>query len=464
MSGYTRTPTPRIDEIWGRTATVDRWHTLWIAHLHAQARINPRFPGKSEIPMYIVAADRFRQDPGPWLSRIDLVEQETRHDLQAALVVFNEAAAASYAHTGLTSHDIIECGTQRAIGLSLAHLATRARQVIGMIADVATQHARLTCVARTHGQPAQATTYGHRWGTILSPLLDWHDRLVRWQVDQPGRPTAGAVGTRADLRRTLEGWGNEQQPDGIYRQYDRSIQAGLTVGATRQVRHRSYDLHTAALLTELATIAQTWATDRRHEAMLGLGNEVRTDGQIGSSAMPHKTNPVLSERICSLATSARGYLTTAAEAACAEWLEGDVSGSATRRHWLPGIFRCVDQILTNWATAIERWEPDPEAMADEVRRNGPQMWTAAAMHWLVEQRGMSRLEAHKLVGAAVAQTAVNNAAGALTLARAMDRLHDVGARDAWNSWDLYLQPVIKDVDSVVAQARRMIEKWTSSDD
>jgi len=375
-----RTPTPTIDRIWHPETTIRRWHQLWFNHLDAQGH-------RDDLPRYLAAASEYNAHP--WTAELEKQEQITRHDLQAALDVFNRHANATTAHTGLTSHDITEHATQDAIRESTIHLRSRALDIAELLNQQAHLWRDTPLLARTHGQPAQTTSYGYRIATILCPLLDWigRDQIIRSYLR---RPTWGAVGTAADLQRVIG--------DTSLLEYNEQIATPAcatadTMDATRQIYHRSYDLPIANAMVELTSIAQTWATDRRLEAMLGLGNETRTDGQVGSSAMAHKTNPVLCERICSLASLTLGHYTTIASLASQGWLEGDVSTSAARREVWPALFSNVDAILTNWWDAMHRFEPNEAAMRGELRRHAIEVSTGAVLQWLVDH-GVARDVAH----------------------------------------------------------------------
>lgn len=380
-----RTPTPNIDRIWHPETTTHRWHQLWIAHLTAQTTHNPDHPGRDDLPRYQAAAAEYQHHP--WTAELEKQEQQTRHDLQAALDVFNRHANATTAHLGLTSHDITEHATQDAIHESLRYLINRTHGVAAQLHQQTQTWRDTPLLARTHGQPAQTTSYGYRIATILAPLRDWISRAEETLSNYPARPPYGAVGNAADLTRVI---GDADLTD--------YLAVKPRMAATRQIYHRSYDLPIANAMVELTSIAQTWATDRRLEAMLGLGNETRTDGQVGSSAMAHKTNPVLCERICSLASLTLGHYTTIAALASQGWLEGDVSTSGARREVWPALFSNVDAILTNWLEALRRFKPDENAMRHELRQHAIEASTGAVLQWLVEH-GVARDVAHTSIRA-----------------------------------------------------------------
>lgn len=420
----TRRPN-HVREYWTRTETLGRWHQLWIEHLRLQGR-------DGDADAYQAAATEHLRDQDPdwptWTDEVDAVNQTTRHEVVAALQVFNEQAGLDTAHIGLASSDIVDPVTQTKILDSLRTIIDHAIHVAEHLCASMLEYRDLVCVARTHGQPAQYTTYGHRQATVLGPLLDWLDRACDAWASYPLRPPTGAVGTGADLIRVLgngevngkastTGLGATPSaseagavfvapaemlfPDGppasLLARYGAQLSARLgqvqVMDASRQVYHRSYDEHIASLLSQLASIARTWATDRRLESMLGLGNERHLTEQSASSSMASKLNPRFNERICALAVVTRCYAGGMAELSGMEWLEGDVSGSAARRLILPSMFSTIDDLLSNWVYAAEIWRPDKAAIADEVFTYRYECATAAIMQDLIDA-GVSRTSAH----------------------------------------------------------------------
>lgn len=601
-----RTPTPELDGIWSREATIRRWHLIWRVSLAAQTMCNPHHSGVAEDDLinFEIADESLRNQDvmAAYLDRVDQLERTTGHDLVAALYAYIELAGADSIHMGLTSHDVVDPANQMAIHQSLGVLIGHAAAVAKRLAAQAKDHADTRLVARTHGQPAQLTTVGHRYGTILGPLLDWIERAEQAHDRYKLRPQLGAVGTGADLSRVLaerggglcpnatvasplfrgvprderqpircrlavehggdcdygipgspleatgsasEGPAGTETPPGVseaperrrrcrehvgrrrclmprfhepvriqqpalsgfsvlvdghvyldrqastesqptltsdvkcrdastgsdgapqaetgddggiltrrvaygytsyigeerpdvshpdghdqstsvddepskvsfnpslkisfniprvgHDEYQQTISDGLfptqpigLLDATRQVYHRSIDLDVAGLLAQLASIAQTFANDRRLESMLGLGGETGGTSRVGSSAMAHKSNPVLAERICSLAVIARGDLSVCSELAGMEWLEGDVSGSAARRLVLPRMFQNIDAILSNWWHLMDRWHWDLGALRIEIDRYAHQLATGALLQAGIDAGG-SRQEVYEAI-------------------------------------------------------------------
>lgn len=458
-----RTPTPKIDQIWSRSTTLDRWHSMWIWHLSRQIFHNPSHPGTpQDLKNYREAAQYFRSTLSvapkvhqDWLDEVAQEEAHTRHDVMAALNVFNRRAGAETAHLGLTSHDIVEYARQVANWESLHEIIGQVQVIRHQLAEQVQQHQGIITVARTHGQPAQAIPYSLRIMTVLEPLQQWTSRASA--SGYRARPPRGAVGTSADLHRVVHPADAHRYLDG-----DSSLALGIST-FTRQTQHRSYDLVLAGLVLQLANIARTWAADRRLEAMLGLGYERRDAHQVGSSAMPHKVNPVLAERIHGLCAVVTGYHATAVEAAGLELLEGDISASSARRHWLPGMWRTAAQILANWGDAIARWQLDTDALDADLRRYDAEIHTGAALWWLI-RAGVPRQTAHEWIARVMANKPDHDG-GAQWLAHALvapahewsmqrEQIDGRGVdlqrlEEAWKEWDLHLEYIQGKIDTAL---------------
>jgi len=427
-----------IAEIWSNHGRTARWHQLWIEHMQLQ-NADP-----ATVERYQRVADAYGDVDYPSAIDVNTANgmQTTRHEVVAALEAFNFTAGADSAHTGLASSDIVDVVTQSQITDSLVVVIDHACRVAGRLRQLMVDYQRIPLVARTHGRPAQLTTWGHRQATVLSPLLDWIDRAWDTLNSYPMRPPSGAVGTTADLGRalgrpsaatkvsrdSLEATTSVSDPSeavgivvdvsspegprivggsGPLDLYGSELMAKLgfngMMDASRQVYHRSYDVHVASLLSGLASIAQTWANDRRLEALSGLGNETHLTEQSASSSMPSKENPRFSERIVALSVVTRSHLGAVAEMAGMEWLEGDVSTSAARKLILPAMFQNIDDILANWFYVAGLWQVDEWALKQEVHIHRYEWASAEIMHRLV-LGGVGRSDAHRYLREAWART------------------------------------------------------------
>lgn len=342
--------------VWSPEFRVAVEREIWILIMQLQAKAGIDIP-EDAISDYIQASDTIDLD------RIRDIEKETKHDLRARLVAFNEAAGHTYAHYGLTSCDITDNAVLDLIRESAGHLETKAQTVLSRLRDHIEASAELVCVARTHNQPAQLSTVGKRFATVADELLACLGRLSFERRAMACRGLGGAVGTGMDLA-TLLG-----SPE-AYRVFNLEFAQGLgyhcLMGSTGQVSHRSEDAAVAAAAVSLTAACANLARMVRLETGYGRMWETQGDDQVGSSAMPHKRNSITAERINGLANIAKGYYSMLSSAMGETWLEGDVSDSVTRRVSLPGLFCAVDAALVNTIALLERLDLSKDAYRRDV--------------------------------------------------------------------------------------------------
>jgi adenylosuccinate lyase len=393
---------PDVEEIWSDRGRNLAERMLWVEVMRAQREMGVDIP-QDVIDMYAdLAASQGELEPDSAEALgeaydIAELEKETRHDLYARLRWFNESVGADHAHRGLTSSDITENVQQIQIVASAELLMEHAEQVVRRMSTLARDTASVPIVARTHGRPAQLTTVGKR-------VTDWMQELMGAMVGLQAaaelyafRGIKGAVGTRADMARTLpasEGIGTPAE------RLDARVSAIVANSAgsmtsTGQCYPRSADLQIVAGASQVAAACATVATAIRLMSALGLVTE-NPLAHVGSSAMPHKSNPRYSERVCGLQIVARGYAGMLQETAGMQWLEGDVSTSAARRIALPGLFHTVDSMLANVAWILDHMRFDLDAIKDERDPWMPEMASGALLAVLV-RRGVPRQKAHELL-------------------------------------------------------------------
>lgn len=384
-------------QIWSFPQRVVTWLHLWVSILQYQQMAGVAEIEDSDIEAYRSILVRFMNDMDyqrSWLIWLRESCQQTRHEVVAAMQVFNRAAGGrDLIHQGLTSCDVTEVTTQLQLGASIDVLLQQATSIADGMWD-RVQHESWRDVyttGRTHGQPAQAISYAHRWATILGPLVDWIER-VRDTGGNLMRPLMGAVGTGADLRRLV----GSAEAVALSRRVLGEYKFSELMVTTRQTYHRSYDEHLVSLVSQLASIGGTFATDRRLEAMLQLGWERTAPEQVGSSAMPHKRNPRYSERLSSMVPVVRAQAGAIAALGGNEWLEGDVAGSAGRKLSFVALFNAAEILVCNWMYVVRHWEINPLRMAAELRSHRDEVATGAVMAWLVSE-GWGRSDAHKRV-------------------------------------------------------------------
>lgn len=401
-----------IAEIWSDRNRNHIERRLWVEVMRAQHRLGVDI-SEDLIDAYgDLAQSQAQLDPDDedaLLEAQDIaeLERETGHDLYARLRWFNESVGGDAAHRGLTSSDITENTQQVQIATSAEALMGHAEQVLRRLHKLVGGHADTPIVARTHGRPAQLTTIGKR-------AADWMQELIAAMLavsaaleDYPLRGIKGAVGTNADLARVLlPGRTHPHDPDRLAAAHagasalDEEVANGFcgNIGSMLSVGQcypRSADMSLVAGVLRLAAACGTIATAVRLMSALGL--VVENPGQhVGSSAMPHKSNPRYSERVCSLQVVARGYGGMLQDLAGFQWLEGDVSTSAARRIALPGLFHTVDSMLANIAWVLDHMQFDQLAIRAELGLWTPEVASGALLAALVEA-GVSRVYAHELL-------------------------------------------------------------------
>jgi len=337
-----------------------------------------------EIPRS--ALDRLRQarvDP----DRIARLEERVGHDVVAFLDSLAESVGgddARYLHRGLTSSDVLDT----ALALQLVAAADILLKDVDRLSSVVRRRAieeRDTLMAgRTHGIHAEPVSFGFVLAGWLDELDRDRQRMVTAREDIRVGKLSGAVGTHATVEPRVE---------------ESSLKKlGLKVApVTTQVIAR--DRH-AAYLTTLAVLAgglEKFATDIRHLQRTEV-SEVREpfgEEQKGSSAMPHKRNPILSERVCGLARVVRGYAQTSLENQ-ALWHERDISHSSAERIIFPDACTLLDYMLRLMADIIEGLTIDRERMRANLYRSGGVVFSQRVLLALV-QKGMTRQDAYRVV-------------------------------------------------------------------
>ncbi len=372
--------------VWSPERRVALERRLWVAILRAQRRLGLAVPA-GVVEAYEAVIDEVD------LSSIRAREAVVRHDVKARIDEFCALAGHQHIHRGMTSRDLTENVEQLQVRESLELIRDDLAAVIGKLADRAERHAHTTMVARTHNVAAQATTLGKRFADAAEESMLACERLDELLARYPLRGVKGPVGTRADQ---LDWAGDAAAADELEREaadylgFDRVLDAG------GQVYPRSLDLDVVAALVQAVCGPASLAVTIRLMAGHDLISEGFRPGQVGSSAMPHKTNARLCERIGALRIVLDGHLAMAAGLAGRQWNEGDVSCSAVRRVMLPDAFFAADGLLHTAASVLEDLEVFDAVISSEVDRHLPELATARVLTALVAA-GLGREAAHELI-------------------------------------------------------------------
>lgn len=396
-------------EIWSPRAKIRLEREFWIAVMRAQRALGLDIPDEA-----IAAYERVKSHID--LDSIRARERVTRHDVKARIEEFCTLAGFEYIHLGLTSRDLTENVEQLQVLRSLRLLRVKYVACLCRLARRVEEYRSLVIAGRTHNVPAQATTVGKRlamFGTeMLCALRGLEDLIARY----PLRGLKGPVGTQLDLL-TLFG-GDAGKVAALEREIARTIGFGSVLGAVGQVYPRSLDFEVLSAVYQLAAGPSSFAKTLRLMTGLDLATEGFKEGQVGSSAMPHKVNSRSCERINGLRVVLAGHVAMASEVAGDQWNEGDVSCSVVRRVALPGAMFAVDGLLETFAAVASEMEVFPGAVAAECERMAPFLATTTVLMAAV-QRGAGREAAHAAIKAHAVALAVEMRAGT---ARADDLL------------------------------------------
>jgi adenylosuccinate lyase len=367
---------PEMSEIFSPKQRYELWLRIELIVAEGWAEIG-------EIPKS--ALERLRQarvDP----DHIARLEERVGHDVVAFLDSLAESVGddARYLHRGLTSSDVLDT----ALALQLVRAADILLKDIDRLSSVVRRRAieeRGTLMAgRTHGIHAEPVSFGFLLAGWLDELDRDRQRLVTVREDIRVGKLSGAVGTHATVDPRVE--------ETALGRLDLKV-APVTTQIIARDRHAAY-------LTTLAVLGgslEKFATDIRHLQRSEVA-EVREpfgQEQKGSSAMPHKRNPILSERVCGLARTVRGYAQVALEDQ-ALWHERDISHSSAERIIVPDACTLLDYMLRLMADIVEGMTIDRERMRANLYRSGGVVFSQRVLLALV-QKGMSRQDAYRIV-------------------------------------------------------------------
>ncbi|MFN0092369.1 MAG: adenylosuccinate lyase [Acidimicrobiales bacterium] len=382
-----RYASPEMRALWSPGAKVLLERQLWLAVLDAQRAAGVELDA-SAIEDYRRAADQVDLDS------IEARERRTRHDVKARIEEFNALAGHELIHLGLTSRDLTENVEQLQIRDSLTLVRGRLLAVAARVAERAIEFAGLTMAGRTHNVPAQATTLGKRFANAGEELLLGLARLDGLLAGYPLRGLKGPVGTQQDLLDLLDG--RRSAVDDIERRIADHLGFAATLDSVGQVYPRSLDFDVIAALLFASSGPANLALSIRLWAGADAATEGFRDGQVGSSAMPHKMNTRSCERIAGFVNILRGHVMSAAGLVGDQWNEGDVSCSVVRRVVLPDAFYTVDGLCETMLSVLAEFGAYPNVIAAELDRYLPFLATTRILVAAV-QRGAGRETAHEAI-------------------------------------------------------------------
>jgi adenylosuccinate lyase len=320
------------------------------------------------------------------VERIEEIEEVTRHDVVAFLTCVSEyvGPAARYVHFGMTSSDLLD--TTNAVRLRDAAdiLINDLESVIGVLKEKALEHKMTPMIGRTHGIHAEPVTFGMKPALWCREMIRNQARLEQAKLAVSVGKISGAVGTYAHL-----------EPD-IEKEVCRSfglVPARITTQVIQRDRYADFLSAIAITGSTIEKIALEIRHLQRSEVL--EAEEYFARGQKGSSAMPHKRNPIVCENLCGLARVLRANLTAALENN-ALWHERDISHSSVERVILPDSTILLNYMLNKTKNLVEKLLVYPENMKKNLQRYGDLVFSEGILLKLVE-KGLTREQAYELV-------------------------------------------------------------------
>jgi adenylosuccinate lyase len=368
---------PEIAAIFTDESRLQRWLEVELLAAEAWAELG-RVP-RDALP----ALRRARIDP----ERIAQLEAEQGHDMAAFVAAVQETVGepGRYLHLGLTSSDIVDSALATQLRDAAAVIDADAAKLEGALVEQAERHRLTVMMGRTHGVHAEPLTLGVKLANFVDEVRRARRRFAAATEEVSVGQVSGAVGTHATVDPAVE--------EHVCRGLGLAV-APVTTQVIARDRHASYVAALAlmtAVLERLATIVRLLQITEVDEA-----EEPFSAKQKGSSAMPHKRNPILCERICGLARVVRGAAMTALDDV-ALWHERDISHSSAERMILPDACAITDYSLRLATRVVEGLRVKRGTMQRNVSLHGGIVFSQRVLTALIVDGGFSREDAYRTV-------------------------------------------------------------------
>lgn len=320
------------------------------------------------------------------VDRVLDIEREVKHDVIAFLTNVAEYVGplSRYVHRGMTSSDVVDTCLAVQMRKSGLLLSERIAKLLETLKARSIEFKHTPCIGRSHGIHAEPTTFGIKLAGWYAELKRQQERLASAIDEISCGKVSGAVGTYAGIDPSVE--------ELVMKRLDLKAETVAT-----QVVQRDRHAHFMATLAGVASSIERFAVEIRHlqrtevrEAMEGF-----TKGQKGSSAMPHKRNPILTENLCGLARLVRSYAQAAFENV-ALWHERDISHSSVERVAVPDACIALDFMLTRFEGVVRNLAVSPERMLENLEMTRGTVFSGHLLLALVD-KGVSREDAYALV-------------------------------------------------------------------
>ncbi|MDX2438870.1 MAG: adenylosuccinate lyase [Acidobacteriota bacterium] len=384
-----RYASPEMQRLFSTGHRYMTWRRMWLALAEAERELGLDIPSQAIDQMR--ANLELTEDD---LVRVAEYEKRTRHDVMAHLEAFADRAPAArpILHLGATSAFVGDNAELVITRDALDLVMTRMLAVIDALAVFAAEWADEPALGMTHFQPAQPTTVGKR-ATLW--LQDFLSDLERLRFERGRLKLRGAKGTTGTQATFLELFDGDHEK---VRELDRLVAEKLGFSSTYPVTGQTYPRKVDAFVVDaLSGVGQSsakLATDIRLLARLREVREPMASGQVGSSAMPYKANPMRSERVTALARWLMNLAANPAQTAASQWLERTLDDSANRRMALPEAFLCADAILRVVHNVMDGLQVFPAMVRKNLTEELPLMASEAILMEGV-RRGGDRQALHE---------------------------------------------------------------------
>jgi len=367
---------PQMKKVWSDETKFDKWLKVEIAVCEAWAELGaiPR----EAVPKIKLARVNIK--------RMEEILKETHHDMTAFLGSVSESVGdeSRFIHLGLTSSDVMDTALSLQLVEATELLSQDMKELISVLAEKAMKHKYTAMMGRTHGVHAEPISFGLKLALWTQEMRRNMLRLAEAKKVIAVGKISGAVGTYATLSPELE--------------EKACAKLGLTPApVSSQILQRDRHAQFVTTLAIISSSLEKFATEIRglqrtetHEVEEPFGA-----GQTGSSAMPHKRNPELCERICGLARLVRGYALTSMEN-IALWHERDISHSSTERIILPDSCLLLDYSLSIFTSVMGGLQVFPQRMKKNIEITKGLIFSQRVMLALID-KGLSRHKAYELV-------------------------------------------------------------------
>ena len=375
LERYTR---PEMGKIWSDENKYEAWLKVEIAATNAWSELG-------EVPKEDAA--KIAQNASFTPERVAELEQVTHHDVVAFTRTVSESLGPEkkWVHFGLTSTDVVDTAQGYILKQADAIILQDLHELKKTIAEKARKYKNTVEMGRTHGVQAEPTTFGLKLARWYAEINRDIERFEHAAKGVESGKISGAVGTFANVPPAVE--------TSVLKQL------GLTQQPiTSQVLPRDLHAEYIATLALIATSIENWATEIRslQRSEIHEVEEHFRAGQKGSSAMPHKRNPIGSENLCGMARVIRGHIITAYENVSL-WHERDISHSSAERVILPDTTIGIDYMLNRFNRILTNLDVFPETMLKNMDKTYGLIYSQRLLLKLIDEAGLSREDAYDMV-------------------------------------------------------------------